>query len=83
MILVHKLKGDEIWVNPDLVAFIESGHDTLLRLIDGRHVVLADSPAVVVAAIAEYRASVLARAFRIADESERAPLKLVADPEEV
>ena len=30
MICLHRLRGDELWVNPDLMVFVENnGHDTI------------------------------------------------------
>lgn len=65
MILVHKLKGEELWVNPDLIAFIESSHDTVLTLVDGRHVVVAEEPEAVAAGVRHHRAATLALAFEL------------------
>ena len=82
MILVHKLKGDPLWVNPDLVSFVESNHDTVMTLSDGRHVVVAESPEEVASALQEYRAATLALAFRLhADGIVPSPLHLVPEPE--
>ena len=60
MILVHKLKGEALWINADLVSFVESNHDTVLTLHDGRHVVVAESPVEVADALQLYRAATLA-----------------------
>lgn len=65
MILVHKLKGEELWVNPDLIAFIESSHDTVLTLVDGRHVVVAEDPMSVAGSVQHHRAETLALAFEL------------------
>lgn len=83
MILVHKLKGEPLWVNPDLISFVESSHDTVLTLNDGRHVVVAEAPEAVADALLEHRATTLALAFRLhQDGYVRAPLHVVPDPEE-
>lgn len=84
MILVHKLKGEDLWVNPDLISFVESNHDTVLTLSDGRHVVVSESPDEVATALQEYRAATLALAFRLhADGVTPASLHLVPEPEGV
>lgn len=84
MILVHKLKGEPLWVNPELIAFVESNHDTVLTLSDGRHVVVAESPEAVAESLQHHRASVLALAFRLhADGVTPSPLRLVPDDQEV
>lgn len=82
MILVHKLKGEPLWVNPDLISFVESNHDTVLTLSDGRHVVVAESPEDVVSALQERRAATLALAFRLhADGVPPSVLHIVPEPE--
>lgn len=84
MILVHKLKGEQLWVNPELIAFIESNHDTVLTLTDGRHVVVVESPETVAESLQHHRASILALAFSLhADGVTPAPLRLVPDDQEV
>lgn len=83
MILVHKLKGEQLWVNPELIAFVESNHDTVLTLTDGRHVVVSESPEAVAESLQHQRASILALAFRLhADGAIPSPLRLVPDDEE-
>lgn len=83
MILVHKLKGDPLWVNPDLIAFLESNHDTVLTFLDGRHVVISESPDAVAAGVQHYRAGVLALAFGLhADGPTRGNLRLVPGTDE-
>lgn len=68
MIEVHKLKGEVMWVNPDLISFVESAHgtrDTVLTLADGRHVIVADPADVVAERARRHRAEVLALAFEL------------------
>lgn len=62
MILVHRLKGEPLFVNADLIESIESTPDTVLTLVDGRKAVVAESPAEIVARIRAFRASVLVAA---------------------
>lgn len=83
MILLHKLKGEPLWLNADLVAFVEGNHDTVVTLLDGRHLVVAESPQEVAAALQDHRAATLARAFRLhADGLPATALHLVPDPED-
>ncbi|MEX2658115.1 MAG: flagellar FlbD family protein [Acidimicrobiales bacterium] len=80
---MHKLKGEELWVNPDLIAFIESSHDTVLTLVDGRHVVVAEDPVAVAGSVRDHRAETLALAFEL--HAARGPnpgLRLVPGTEE-
>lgn len=84
MILVHKLKGDELWVNPELIAMVESNHDTVLTLLDGRHVTVTDTPEQIAADVREHRALILARAFRLhaTGPGEQPALRLVPGTDE-
>jgi uncharacterized protein YlzI (FlbEa/FlbD family) len=83
MILVHKLKGEELWVNPDLIAMVEGNHDTVLTLLDGRHVTVADRPEEIASSIRHHRALTLALAFRLHDDGvTAAPLRLVPSGDE-
>ncbi|GBE24166.1 flagellar protein [bacterium BMS3Bbin02] len=60
MIPVSPLKGRQVYLNADLIEAIESCPDTVLVLANGRRMVIADSPEVVVHRIGEFRAAVLA-----------------------
>jgi len=60
MIPVSPLKGRQVYLNADLIEAIESCPDTVLVLANGRRMVIADSPEVVVNRIGEFRAAVLA-----------------------
>lgn len=83
MILLHKLKGEPLWLNPDLVAFAEGDADTVVTLLDGRHLVVSERPEAIADALREHRAATLARAFQLhADGITAATLRLVPDTEE-
>lgn len=83
MILLHKLKGEPLWLNPDLVAFAEGNHDTVVTLMDGRHLIVSETPQAVAEAVQGYRATTLAMAFQIhAQGGEAQTLRLVPDTEE-
>ena len=59
MILVHRLRGEPMFLNEDLIESIESTPDTVVTLVDGRKLVLADTPDDLVEQARRYRASVL------------------------
>lgn len=89
MITVHKLKGEEMWVNPDLIAFIEGGHESRLTFLDGHHIIISDDPEDVAEAVRLHRARVLALAFHFAEDGVGGQttvatrrLKTVPDPED-
>ncbi len=80
MILVHRLRGEAVWLNPDLIESIESTPDTVVTLVDGRRAVVADPVDEVVERILTFRASVLVTADDLRDH--RGPdLRVVPDGE--
>ncbi len=64
MIRLTRLNGSEMYLNADLVATVESHHDTVVTLVDGKTYVVVETAEMVVAEITSYRASVLAAAER-------------------
>ncbi len=69
MIRLSRLNGSEVHLNADLIATVESHHDTVVTLVDGRTYVVRDSAVQVVESITRYRATVLAMAEQILDEA--------------
>lgn len=67
MIPVHRIKGERLFVNADLIESIEVAEDTILTLVDGRRAVVTESPEEIVEAIRAFRASVI-----VAAEAQRA-----------
>lgn len=65
MVLVHRLKGEPLFLNADLIESIEATPDTVVTLADGRRLLLSDSPEDVVDRIRTYRASVLVAAEQL------------------
>jgi flagellar protein FlbD len=54
-----------MFLNADLVESIEATPDTVVTLVDGRRIVVADSPEEVADRIIEFRASVLVSAAEL------------------
>ena len=86
MILVHRLRGEPMFINEDLIESIEATPDTVVTLVDGRKLVIADRPDEVVERARLYRASVLVavgemREDRNADLILLNPPRDDADPE--
>lgn len=69
MILVHRLRGEPMYLNPDLVESLEATPDTVLTLIDGRRMVVSEEVEAVVDRIMRFRASVLV----LAEDMRQAP----------
>ena len=65
MILLHRLKGEEFFLNADLIESIEALPDTAVTLVDGRRFVVAERPEDVVALVTTFRASVLVAADQL------------------
>jgi flagellar protein FlbD len=55
MIQLTKLNGAAIFVNPDLIRFIEKAPDTLLIFTDGKTLLARDTPEEICQRIIEYR----------------------------
>lgn len=62
MILVHRLRGEPLYLNPDLVESIEETPDTVLTLVDGRRTVVSDAADDIVERMLRFRAAVLVKA---------------------
>ena len=79
MILVHRLRGEPMFVNADLIESIEETPDTVLTLVDGRRLIVEERPDLVVERVVDFRASLLVAADQL-----RAPgpnLSVVRDEE--
>ena len=62
MIVLHRLKGEDFFLNADLVESVEETPDTVVTLVDGRRIVVSDSAADIAKRIIEYRAAILVSA---------------------
>jgi flagellar protein FlbD len=81
MILVHRLRGEVVWLNPDLIESIETTPDTVITLVDGRRAVVRDSAEDIVERMMTYRASVLVTADALRDRDLAPSLRLITDGE--
>lgn len=73
MILVHRLRGEPMFLNTDLIEFIESTPDTVITLADGRKLVVSDTPEEVVERARMFRASVIVASDELRDSQNIAP----------
>ena len=71
MIAVHRIRCEPMFLNADLLESIEATPDTGLTLVDGRRIVVADSPDEIAERIVEFRASVLVSAAQLRGASAR------------
>ena len=65
MIILTRLGGHQVVVNPDLIERAEPTPDTVLTMLDGHKIVVAESVDELVRAIRSWRASVAAEAFEL------------------
>ena len=76
MIIVHRLRGERMFINADLVELIEANPDTVVTLVDGRRIGVAETPEQITERMIEYRAAILASADQIRS-TDPAPLVLL------
>jgi flagellar protein FlbD len=81
VVLVHRLKGEPIFINADMIESIEACPDTVVVLVDGRRFVLSDRPEQIVARICQFRASVLVAADDLRNGDPDHGLSVVPDLE--
>lgn len=81
MILVHRLRGEAVWLNPDLIESVEATPDTTITLVDGRRAVVSDPVDEVVDRLMKFRASVLVTADDLRQDRSPAGLHLVSEKE--
>ncbi len=74
MILLHRLRGQPLYLNADLIESVETTPDTVITLVDGRRVYVEEHPVDVVEGIRRFRASLLVTAEDLRDERETATL---------
>ena len=65
MIILNRLGGSEVAVNPDLIERAEPTPDTVITMVDGHKLVVAESVEEVVNAVRTWRASVAAQAYAL------------------
>jgi len=55
MIRVTKLNNQEIIINDDLIQFVESTPDTIISLIDGKKIMVRETPDEIIKRVAVFR----------------------------
>ena len=64
--MLTRLNGEQFALNPDLIERAEESPDTVLTLVDGKHLMVTESLTDVIEAIRMDRASILALAQEVA-----------------
>lgn len=77
MIVLHRLRGEPVYLNADLIEAVEACPDTVVTLVDGRKLVVTEAPEELVDRIRRFRAGVLVAAEEMRRETPR--LSVVQD----
>ena len=85
MIRVSRLNGGALGLNADLIERIEQTPDTVVTLVGGKKLLVADTPDEIIERVITFRATVLARVpFIDTSETEVQPvLRVVSHREEL
>jgi flagellar protein FlbD len=67
VIRLHRLRGGEVYLNPDLIESVEATPDSVITLVDGRKMLVAETPDQVGELVREHKAAILAAADEIRD----------------
>ena len=68
MIILTRLGGAQVAVNPDLIERAEPTPDTVITMVDGHKLLVAESVAEIVDAVRAWRASVAAEAYALSSD---------------
>jgi flagellar protein FlbD len=60
MIRLTRLGGQALYLNSDLIEFMEATPDTIIVMMSGKRVIVIEQPAEVVKRIVEYRRRIVA-----------------------
>ncbi|MFN8074662.1 MAG: flagellar FlbD family protein [Kineosporiaceae bacterium] len=85
MILLTRLGGQPLAVNPDLIERAEATPDTIITMSDGHKLVVTESLRQLVALVRRWRAEVAAESFELSGitaPSPRRALTLAAEPDD-
>jgi uncharacterized protein YlzI (FlbEa/FlbD family) len=65
VVLVHRIDGEAVFLNPDLIELVEAvGQGTRITLVDGRSVEVIEAPPAIADRVRDFRAAVLVEAER-------------------
>jgi flagellar protein FlbD len=59
VIKVTRLNDSELWVNAEMIEFVEATPDTVISMINHTKIVVKDRPEAIVDAVVEYRHRIL------------------------
>ena len=70
MIAITRLNGKGLYINPDLIEFIEETPDSVVTLTTGRKVVASEPAEELIGRIITYRRSIFSRLPTLIDDSD-------------
>ena len=73
MIVLNRINGKAVALNPDLIERVEATPDTVVTLVDDKKFLVTESLAEVIALITDYRAFVIARSGDLQVVQEEVP----------
>ncbi|MEZ5380040.1 MAG: flagellar FlbD family protein [Acidimicrobiales bacterium] len=85
MILLKRLTGSTLALNPDLMERVEANPDTVITMVDGKKVLVHETVQEVVDLVLEYRSEILRVAYREATShpiDPTPPLRLIVGPDD-
>ncbi len=85
MILLKRLTGSTLALNPDLMERVEANPDTVVTMTDGKKVLVHETIEEIVDLVLEYRSEILRAAYREAHGQQidpTPPLRLIVGPDE-
>jgi flagellar protein FlbD len=59
MIKVTRLNNSELWINAEMIEFVEATPDTVISMISHAKIVVKEAPEAIVDAVVEYRQRIL------------------------
>ncbi len=65
MIKVTRLNNSELWINAEMIEFVEATPDTVISMISRSKIVVKEPPEAIVEAVVEYRQRVLSQRPRV------------------
>lgn len=63
MIPVTRLNGQEVYINADLILFLESSPETILTLENGKKITVKETIPQVIDKVVEFKSRILPRVF--------------------
>lgn len=80
VIIVTRLGGHAMALNPDLIERAEATPDTVITMLDGHKFVIEEPVEEVVARVRRWRAAVASEAYHLSAEAEEEPDDVDAEP---